>query len=236
MERSNTATYIANRTISKNDDLTPYEHWFGSKPDVNNFKIFGQHASVLIPEPHRTKLGPKGKLMNFVGYTDNYQTFRFFDPEKKVVITSFDVRFTNYVGSINDTIPASTQAMTTQIPMMQNNQPITQTQTTPESNASTQIHANQISEEPLSIDNSFNFRQTIDNDESMRLNSTLIPTDNHDQTFKSTVSQLNADKSASMTDLTSNVRSKVATVEPAGLEINREKITNKWQLATNTQI
>lgn len=41
-------------------------------------------------------------MTNFVGYTENFQTYRLFDPDKKMIITSCDVVFTSNVGPIHN--------------------------------------------------------------------------------------------------------------------------------------
>lgn len=93
-----TSTYVANRCISKLRPHTPYELWFGKRPNVGNLHVFGQQAAVLIPDSKRSKFDTRGKLMIFVGYTDNHQTFKFFDPVSKQIIISCDCSFLNKIG------------------------------------------------------------------------------------------------------------------------------------------
>ncbi len=46
-EAVNTATYLHNRSpISSLPDKTPYECWYGTKPNVSNLKIFGSICFV----------------------------------------------------------------------------------------------------------------------------------------------------------------------------------------------
>ena len=41
-EAVSTAVYIRNKSLPSNDSVTPYEKWFGTKPDVSNLCIFGR--------------------------------------------------------------------------------------------------------------------------------------------------------------------------------------------------
>ena len=48
--------------------MTPYEAWFGLKPNVSNFRIFGTRAWARIPSEKRKSLQPKRKELIMVGY------------------------------------------------------------------------------------------------------------------------------------------------------------------------
>ena len=69
-EAITTATYILNRCPTKAlVDRTPFEAYYGYKPKVNHFRIFGSVAYALIPAQHRTKLDDKSVKCIFVGYS-----------------------------------------------------------------------------------------------------------------------------------------------------------------------
>eukprot|EP00794_Sanderia_malayensis_P016556 gene16556-biopygen13988 len=93
-EAVNTAVYIRNRcpTVTL-DGITPYEHWFGRRPDVSNFRVFGCCTHVHIPDEDRSKLDKKSKKCIFVGYLDASKGYKLYDIERKVMIRSRDVRF-----------------------------------------------------------------------------------------------------------------------------------------------
>ena len=78
-EAVNTANYILNRTPSTSVERTPYELWYGTRPDLSNMKVFGCKAYVHIPKEKRNKLSPKSKLCKFVGYCENQKGYRFYD-------------------------------------------------------------------------------------------------------------------------------------------------------------
>lgn len=80
-EAVNTAVYVLNRVVSThNTENTPYQLWFGKKPSLNNIHKFGQRAVIYDDAHQRDKLDAKGHSVIFVGYTDEYNTFRFVDP------------------------------------------------------------------------------------------------------------------------------------------------------------
>lgn len=94
-EAVNTATYVLNRTInSMNPSKTPYELWFGKKPSVKNLHKFGQNAIVIYRDHQRSKWDSKGVKQNFVGYTQVFNTFRFYDHTTDQVYISCDAVFT----------------------------------------------------------------------------------------------------------------------------------------------
>lgn len=55
-------------------------------------------------EREKGKLGEKGTLMNFVGYTDNFQNFRFHNPGTRQVTIACDAIFVPTVGPIKDNL------------------------------------------------------------------------------------------------------------------------------------
>ncbi len=56
-----TAAYLRNRTMtSANEDcLTPYEKWYGRKPDISHLRVFGCTAYSYVPSTDRRKLDKK---------------------------------------------------------------------------------------------------------------------------------------------------------------------------------
>ena len=51
------AAHIQNKSFHKSvKGMTPYEAWFGEKPNVSNFRIFGTKAWARIPSEKRKSL------------------------------------------------------------------------------------------------------------------------------------------------------------------------------------
>ena len=65
--------YLKNRTIANTqENKTPYEIFFGKKPNVKHLKIYGSRVFVRVSEVLRmNKCDDKAKLGIFVGYNDN---------------------------------------------------------------------------------------------------------------------------------------------------------------------
>ncbi|KAL7304708.1 hypothetical protein TKK_0002949 [Trichogramma kaykai] len=67
------ATYLKNRTITNSvQKETPYEIFFGKKPDVPNLKLYGSKVFVRTPEVKRkSKWDKKAEIGILVGYENN---------------------------------------------------------------------------------------------------------------------------------------------------------------------
>lgn len=91
-EAVNTAAYILNRAVTKKShDKTPYECWFGCKPEVHHLRTFGSNAYLSIPKEKRKKFDPKSRKMIFVGYDKESKNYRLWDKESQKIYVSSDV-------------------------------------------------------------------------------------------------------------------------------------------------
>ncbi|KAF7773627.1 hypothetical protein Agabi119p4_5794 [Agaricus bisporus var. burnettii] len=73
------AVYIYNRTpMQRVKWKTPYELFYGTKPDLSKIRVFGCGAYVYLPkEIRKNKLSSRSELMIFLGYQGpNYQFMR----------------------------------------------------------------------------------------------------------------------------------------------------------------
>ena len=62
-EAINCAAYIQNKDPHKSvDGKTPYEAWFGHKPNISHFRIFGSRAWARIPSEKRKALQTPSKV------------------------------------------------------------------------------------------------------------------------------------------------------------------------------
>lgn len=68
-----TAAYLKNRTIANTvENKTPYEIFFGIKPNVEHLKIYGSRVYVRVPEVLRkSKWDDKAQVGVLVGYNEN---------------------------------------------------------------------------------------------------------------------------------------------------------------------
>lgn len=90
-EAANTAVYLKNRSIASGIEKTPYEMWFGKKPDLLHLRVFGSPVMVHIPKQKRAKWDRKSMKHILVGYCDNVKGYRIYNPVKNQVYTSRDI-------------------------------------------------------------------------------------------------------------------------------------------------
>ena len=88
------ATYICNRSpTAALKDKTPYECWYGSKPDLSNLRVFGCLSYVHVPNELRRKLDPKAEKCIFMGYPDGTKGFKLYNLETRKFLRSRSVLF-----------------------------------------------------------------------------------------------------------------------------------------------
>ena len=80
------ANHIRNRCVTSSlQHGTPYEAWFGRRPDISHLQIFGSKVYILDKTPRRGKFDPNGIQRTFVGYSENLKAFRVWIPSEKKV-------------------------------------------------------------------------------------------------------------------------------------------------------
>ena len=73
-EATSCAIYALNRATKH--QKTPYELWHNRRPSVKNLHVFGELAVIKLKN-HTTKFSEKGERARFIGYTRNFNTFKF---------------------------------------------------------------------------------------------------------------------------------------------------------------
>ena len=73
--------------------MTPHECFYGKKPNVSNFKVFGCTAYMHISREQRRKWDVKSVKCIFIGYSINSKGYRLWDPKAKRIHMSRDVIF-----------------------------------------------------------------------------------------------------------------------------------------------
>ena len=68
-----TAAYIRNQSAmtALEDEKTPYERWYGCRPNLEHLRVFGCAVYAHIPDCNRRKLDGKAEKLRFVGYSKN---------------------------------------------------------------------------------------------------------------------------------------------------------------------
>jgi hypothetical protein len=63
------AVYLHNRRVHTSTMMTPFESWFGFKPDLRNLRVFGSRVCVKRTGKRRSKLDRHDFSGIFLGYT-----------------------------------------------------------------------------------------------------------------------------------------------------------------------
>ena len=91
-EAAVTASYVRNRSPVVDQDKTPYQLFFGTKPDVSNLRTFGVRCYALTPKALRHKLENTSVPGHFIGYPAGTKGYKIL-LDSGCVIISRDVRF-----------------------------------------------------------------------------------------------------------------------------------------------
>ena len=86
-EAALTANYIKNRSPSSNISRTPWELFFGRKPNVSGMRVFGAKAYVHTPKQLRSKLDPTSQAGIFIGYEPHSKAYRVLLDDGKAVVS-----------------------------------------------------------------------------------------------------------------------------------------------------
>ena len=89
-----TAVMIRNRspTVSV-DNITPYECFYGRKPDASYFKVFGCKAYMHVRKENRKKWDSKTKKCIFVRYSITSKGYRLYDLVSRKICVPRDVLY-----------------------------------------------------------------------------------------------------------------------------------------------
>lgn len=72
-EATNTVVFLLNRLLTKAvNGKTPFEAWYSSKPNIQNFKIFGCLCFTHVSQIKRDKLDKKAKPGIFIGNLERF--------------------------------------------------------------------------------------------------------------------------------------------------------------------
>jgi len=93
-EVANTTVFLQNRLPAKFlNERTPFEVWYGYKPSLNFFKVFGSVCFVHIPQVKHDKLDKKALPGIFVGYSLVSKAYKVYHPQTKKISITRDVHF-----------------------------------------------------------------------------------------------------------------------------------------------
>ena len=81
------SVYLYNRLVHSATGITPYEGWYGRKPDVSHLKTFGSRVCVKRTGSRRCKLDRHDFTGIFLGYTATDQNIIYLDLDSGIVKT-----------------------------------------------------------------------------------------------------------------------------------------------------
>ena len=87
-----TANYVRNRSPVSGRDNTPFELFFGKKPDVSHLRTFGARVYTLTPKQLRNKLQPTSEPGRFIGYPASTKGYKILLDDGRIIL-SRDVKF-----------------------------------------------------------------------------------------------------------------------------------------------
>jgi len=80
-------------TFRKNKNKTPFELFFGMKPNINYLRIFECVAYYHVPKQKRDKMSLSGKIGIMVGYARERCGYRIYVPKTGKVLEERSVNF-----------------------------------------------------------------------------------------------------------------------------------------------
>ncbi len=94
------ATYLKNRSPSRDRDSTSWEECYGKQPSVKHYRVFGCSAYVQIPKEKRKKLSDKKWKGIFVGYhEDTDRIWKIWNLDDKKIREATSVTFDQTFGN-----------------------------------------------------------------------------------------------------------------------------------------
>jgi hypothetical protein len=89
-----TSVYLLNLSPTKAVlNKTPYEAWYGRRPNVSHLRVFGCVAYALVNSQARQKLDEKSEKCIFIGYCTQSKAYRLYNPLNDKVLIRRDVIF-----------------------------------------------------------------------------------------------------------------------------------------------
>jgi transposase InsO family protein len=104
-EAVTTACYVKNRvtTVGLPSNTTPYEVWFGTRPNVSHLRVFGAKCWYVTPKAQRDKLDDRSREGMMLGYSATQKGYKIWDESLNRVVISRDVTFLEELAASNTT-------------------------------------------------------------------------------------------------------------------------------------
>ena len=87
--------------MKKDSNKTPYELWYGYKPNVSYLKVFGSKCYIL-KDSRKCKLYVKGDKGIFLGYSNKRKTYKCLNMSTHKIIESAHVRIDEFEEKVEE--------------------------------------------------------------------------------------------------------------------------------------
>jgi hypothetical protein len=104
------AVYLHNRRVHSRTGVTPFEGWWGVKPNLKYLKLFGARVCVKRTGARRSKLNKHDFRGLFLGYTSTNQNIRYLDLDSGNTKTCHHATF-DKAGYLQDTHPPAAELL-----------------------------------------------------------------------------------------------------------------------------
>jgi hypothetical protein len=103
-----TACYLSNRTpVVSQENHTPFERWYGHKPNLSHLREIGCRAFVLIQNRHNPKVYSRSVECVLIGYSLDSKAYRCYHRTSHKVFVSYHVSFieSHQLGTPSPAVP-----------------------------------------------------------------------------------------------------------------------------------
>ena len=69
-------------SVALKSGKTPYQLWFGKKPDLKHLRVFSCAVYAHVPDGEQKKLDQKAVKLRFIGCTETADNYKVWDEEK----------------------------------------------------------------------------------------------------------------------------------------------------------
>lgn len=88
-----TSVYIQNRCLLRpHESQTPYEMWFGRRPTIKHFRVFGSKCYIRRSESNPGKFDERADEGVFLGYSSTSKAYICYNNRLQTIVESCDVR------------------------------------------------------------------------------------------------------------------------------------------------
>ncbi|KAJ3568085.1 hypothetical protein NP233_g5941 [Leucocoprinus birnbaumii] len=100
-----TASYLTAHTYTRSTGCTPYELWFGHRPNLAHLQEIGAQAFTLILNKHNPKIRAHSMECIMIGYSEDLKAYRLYHQKTGKVIVSYHVDFIESIDTQPHVLP-----------------------------------------------------------------------------------------------------------------------------------